>query len=454
MVDALECLAQNQPETPITHIEVFRLFVPGVAFDLISDMFCNIIKQELIAYTQDIAKRHNVPMTPVIVRGARWVKPGRWIDQEVLLPVNPDRSGDTSRPIGVILIPRHWLRKLRDPQEADFYHWTEYAVEAESLRSALNLDTYEELTKAEKARTIRDLTWKHPEVAQAFVDSQEGARSPCNIDEDPSRIFGYPEVGMQLFDYPPWTNSWRRPPTIPADGWARSRQFAHTVEAQDGWRALCERGTGKHVLEEATQAIANMFFRAHCDQKDVQVSREVKLGRRLVDFPFIRGRRFRALIEVKHLDNRRLVSGATGQLAQYLTSEQGTAATCCASASTRTTSGRAKAPRDPGWRRHASRRAPTSGTSGRYSWTRPRSSRPRRSSERRPPMPRYELIYSPKGPGLHVDMDTEVDADFYRVEGRFVTFYRNREGYEPADVILRVAATQVLPIKTLPEGND
>ncbi|GAA4823597.1 hypothetical protein GCM10025786_34680 [Nocardioides caeni] len=36
---------------------------------------------------------------------------------------------------------------------------------------------------------------------------------------------------------------------------------------------------------------------------------------------------------------------------------------------------------------------------------------------------RYEIIYSPKSPALHVDMETEVEADFHRVEGRFVTFY-------------------------------
>lgn len=83
-----------------------------------------------------------------------------------------------------------------------------------------------------------------------------------------------------------------------------------------------ERGTGRHVREDTTQAIASMFFRANCDQKDVQASPEVKLSRGLVDFHFSRGRRSRALIEVKQMDIRSLVNGATGQLPQYLTPEQ------------------------------------------------------------------------------------------------------------------------------------
>ena len=100
-----------------------------------------------------------------------------------------------------------------------------------------------------------------------------------------------------------------------------AREFVHAVEQGGGWKLLWEKGTGKHVLEEISQASANMFFRAHCDHKDVQVSREVDVGRGLVDFHFSRGRKHRALIEVKHMNNGRLVDGA-GQLAKYLTSDE------------------------------------------------------------------------------------------------------------------------------------
>jgi hypothetical protein len=321
MVAALEQLAQNHPDTPVTHIEVFRLFVPGVAFDLISDMFCNIVKQELIAYTQDVAKRHNIPMEQVTVKGARWMAPGRWIEEQIRLPLNPARTEATGKATGVLLIPERWLRKLNDPNE-DFYSWAEYAEEAESLRTALNLDAFEELTRAEKVKAIRDLTWKHPEVAEAFLDKQEGTREPYDVKSDPDGVVRYPEVGMDLFRLST-VDQLLGEPEDDFCAWvgALARQFAHAVEQQGGWKALWERRTGEHVVEEITQAIANVFFRAHCDQKDVQVSRELDVGRGLVDFHFSRGRKFRALIEVKHMDHTRLVTG-TGQLAQYLVSEQ------------------------------------------------------------------------------------------------------------------------------------
>jgi len=45
-------------------------------------------------------------------------------------------------------------------------------------------------------------------------------------------------------------------------------------------------------------------------------------------------------------------------------------------------------------------------------------------------MPKYEIIYSPKSPALNAEMETEVEADQYEIEGRFVTSYKNDELYK------------------------
>lgn len=322
MVEALDLLARTRPDTPVKHIEIFRLFVPGVAFDLISDMFCNIIKQDLVAYTQDIARRHDIPMTKVSTKGARWVEPGRWVREEVDLPLNGVRTEATGRKTGIILIPERWLRKLRDPEEEDFLSWSEYAEEAATLRSSLNLQAYEELTRADKVKKVREALWKHPDVATTFAARQEGKRQAYDAASDPDRIIGYPEAGRELFHLSA-SDVLITEPEEDFAGWigALAEQFAHTVEQQSGWRLLWDK-SGSHVLEDLTQAMANIFFRAHCDQKNVQVSREVDVGRGLVDFHFSRGRKFRALIEVKHMDNNKLVQGASAQLPAYLTAEE------------------------------------------------------------------------------------------------------------------------------------
>lgn len=325
MVEVLERLAIANPETPVTHMEVFTLFMKGVAFDLISDMFCNVIKQDLIAYTQAVAKRHDLPMQMVQIKQARWVEPGRWIRENVMLPVNKDQTERRGRNIGVLLVPERWLRPLRRPDLDGFAHWTEYADEADELRTALNLDTCSELTRKERASAVMKTVWEHPELAQAWGRFEETTgREAYDVEEDPRRLVHYPEYGAEMLALSMSAEVVLEEPTDDFCTWVKAlaEQFVHTVEQQGGWRALWERGTGKHVLEDISQALANVFFLGHCHHKDVQVSRELDVGRGLVDFHFSRGRAHRAMIEVKHMDNSKLVHGATGQLPQYMRSEQ------------------------------------------------------------------------------------------------------------------------------------
>jgi len=66
-------------------------------------------------------------------------------------------------------------------------------------------------------------------------------------------------------------------------------------------------------------------------------------------------------------------------------------------------------------------------------------------------MPKYEIIYAPKSAALLADLETEIEADYHRVEGRFIAFYRkdSDEPYATSSVVLRVAAAHILQVKTL-----
>ena len=55
---------------------------------------------------------------------------------------------------------------------------------------------------------------------------------------------------------------------------------------------------------------------------DVELDREVELGRGPVDFKLSRGTRVRVLIEVKKLENRKLWHGLERQFLSYLSSDE------------------------------------------------------------------------------------------------------------------------------------
>lgn len=318
MREALEILGEVDQEVPVEHIEVFSLFVPNLGKDLISDLFVNINKAALIAYTQDIARRHGVPMVPIEVPNARWVQPGRWISGVVDLPLNPHASS-SARNVGVVLMPSSWVVKLRDPRNEIFGSWFQDSEEGADLRTLLNLDSFDELGTQEMQDFTRRIVRVNPEVAFAWARQAGRGRVPYDVENDPDYLINYEKSYNHLLSV---TNfSVLEDPGSDLCAWVKAmvENYRHAVEEQEGWKAFWQTTRGRHVIEPVTQVIAAPVFRAHCEHKNVKMYREVDLGRGVVDFVF-NGNQTEVLIEVKHMDNDKLVSGASHQLPQYMRS--------------------------------------------------------------------------------------------------------------------------------------
>ena len=76
--------------TNVPHMEMLALFQGGMGLDRMSDAVCNILKSYFISYTQDVCRRHNIPMQTFLVKNASWSSEfARWQDRRLELPLNP-----------------------------------------------------------------------------------------------------------------------------------------------------------------------------------------------------------------------------------------------------------------------------------------------------------------------------------------------------------------------------
>ena len=96
--------------------------------------------------------------------------------------------------------------------------------------------------------------------------------------------------------------------------------FRNYVENNGGWQLLWnDNGIAKR--ESAAQRLFLGIIMQYCRANNIDISKEVNIGRGPVDFKVSQGYKFRALIELKLAKNGKFWSGLKKQLTKYLEAE-------------------------------------------------------------------------------------------------------------------------------------
>ncbi|MCM3895786.1 hypothetical protein ND991_11250 [Gordonia sputi] len=296
--------------TEPSHIEEIGILNEGIGADRISDAVANVLKSRFIAYTQAVARRHGVQLDEHRVRNSRCnIDSTRWVTATVELPTNPA----TGKP--VILVPARFLNALPTLNAHD---WFDSHFNAD-IRGELNIEVGQHIPKIEIVGYAR----QHPDRVRRWADEQTSRPDLHGYD------FGGDPEGVVQWDREPVTYALQHP--IPAARVSTqdelsalvgsiTEQYRHFIEDQRGW-ALLWNDDGKEKPESAAQLVFLGMAQHYLRMFDVEVDREVELGRGPVDFKASSGASVKALVEIKKLHNGKFWNGLEAQLPIYLKSD-------------------------------------------------------------------------------------------------------------------------------------
>ena len=295
----------------LRHFEELGVVNEGIGPDRISDLTCNVLREEFISYTKAVVTRHGLPTVRFKVGAASYDKTRMaWRSQLVDLPENPY----TGRPI--LLVPRRFLRELPVLNADDW--WENY--EAEQLRNDLNYEVMSHVRKRDIVAAAR----RHPESVRNWTAEREASTaSAYDFDSDPLGVWNWERAAQAYVRTAPLTIA---PPASDSDFVDVLRlivaRYKHFVEESGGWRLLWNDGTQQEKSEEAAQLLFKGVAQSYCTANNIVMDREVNLGTGLVDFKFSNGYRHRAHLEVKKLHNGKFWHGLSEQLPTYLRSDE------------------------------------------------------------------------------------------------------------------------------------
>jgi hypothetical protein len=294
------------------HFEEIGIFNKHIGRDRISDIAANILKPQLISYTQSICARHKRPCQSFQLRLGFDLSTDMWVDDIVELPVNPS-TGDA-----VLLVPKAFLRTEPSLAKDGFrdYLWEK---RNEELRNDFNYAIKGEINY----EAIADIARDHPDWVFEYVKHLEAEGHPTAYDlgRDPQGLYRWHQVSRDFVEANPYKIKVETQAEFGEFIKSLSSIFKFFVEQKNGWKLIWD-NKNSPLSEEGIQNYFYGITYHYCTANNIVMLREVETGRGPVDFHFSSGFKRRAMIEAKLAKNGKFWNNLKNQLPEYMLAEE------------------------------------------------------------------------------------------------------------------------------------
>ena len=187
-----EALSRSEAVTTslLEDLEDTILFVPGIGPDIISDIATNIIRDQLIEFTQDVCKYYNIPLTDDVESRRLWdPQTNSWKQFFVDLPVTNHGP--------LLLVPKSIVRKVPAFNPGEYFnHYVLTQMQEDELRDPAS-SLVEVLKDGRRRVTKKSLkerygqgkevnlatTLRHPDLLAKYRSAKTRHRRPLDHQE-------------------------------------------------------------------------------------------------------------------------------------------------------------------------------------------------------------------------------------------------------------------------------
>lgn len=301
--------------TSIDDFGELLIFGEGMGADRISDLVCNVVKDDFVRYTSQIVTRHGVATEQFMVEHHGFdYKHDRWHRARIDLPRNPCWIRKTA----VLLVPARFLDELPKMEDGAFWDWV-YDNQNEQLRNDLGYTITQGLNKKQIiALARRRVTLRQKFGIRYAAANRQHPPKPYDIGEDPDFKVTAIDAGQAVSSVarisPPASE-----PAFCDFVKALTTEFKWAVEERGIWKSFWSSGVPRS--EPRAQDIFHMCVLLTCKNNDVDVSPESDAGQGAVDFKFSAGWKRRALVELKFAKSSSFWDNLEEQTPAYLKAE-------------------------------------------------------------------------------------------------------------------------------------